>query len=95
MNEPTTDHDAVADVLTAETEETPEEKVEKLLAFHVVLAAIKKATGGRKTRVADLTGPERRRARRILERRERRLQGVVPVGRIAPAMCHRTRRSNG
>ena len=78
---------------TPETTETKEvaDKMATLLVANVVASAIRKATGGRKYRIADLTGPERRRTRRILERRERRLSGVVPVGAIAPAPCHRTR----
>ena len=56
------------------------------LAFLVVDDAIRKATRGRKTTVASLTGTERRRVRRILERRERRLKGEQ-VGMIAPSMA--------
>lgn len=99
MNETTepTDAEAVAAVLAA-PEPSAEEKAQAALTLFAAQAwlahLVRSVTRGRTTRVADLTGRERRRVRRAMERREARLQGERQ-GHALPSLSARTAAVSG
>ena len=72
----------------AQAEETASAKFHAAASLLVMQAAIRKATKGRTSVPALMTGRERRRARRILERRSARLAGL-PGGFAHPSLSAR------